>query len=97
MHCRKELTMALCQDWVFGEINSVGLPCVTITPIGEIAMKDNPTSQSAKQLGSVSKDMRIIVKPKVCFFNRFRTNVNQGMCEQSSIPFGILDRPIKVY
>ena len=49
--------------------------------------EDNPTSQSAKQLGSVSKGMWIIVKPKVCFFNRFRTNVNKGMCETIQYSF----------
>ena len=51
----------------FWEINSVDLLCVKITSLGEIAMEDNPTSQSVKQLGSVPKYMRTRVKPRVCF------------------------------
>ena len=73
--------MSGCQEWVFGDINSVGLPCVKITSLGEIAIKDNPTSQSVKRLGSVPKYMQTIVKSRVCFFNRFHMNVDKGMCE----------------
>ena len=51
----------------FWEINSVGLLCVEITYLGEVAIEDNPTNQSAKQLESVLKCMQIIVKSRVCF------------------------------
>ena len=51
----------------FGEINSVGLLCVEITYLGEVAIEDNPTSQSTKQLESIPKYMQIIVEPIVCF------------------------------
>ena len=75
---RSAMIAGICQEWVFGEINSVDLLCVKITSLGKIAMEENPTSQSAKRLGSVPKYMRTIVKPKGMLFQSVLNECRQG-------------------